>query len=515
MAKIKSLPFEQLCKEYAYWRNSPDYNEEYKWEFKEEYGQVFASVSNSQHFKQQYLKLLSYSDNLLPYVLLHGRKNARELFLKYPEIHIKLFQELFNENLPLADRINHFAQELDSLREKEGYKYKINYSVPVFFLFVYDHTKYPLASVNGFIKDYFEYMDVEEAKKLRGLDLYLFYRDYIRETLLPLLQKHLHKDCSTIDAQDFFWFVANWICDGYRAGKSPRQSDFAPRVIKATKEDRIPSVEYAEDMHEKGMRMFTVITENDTSSWDDKTGELYHFPSRYLKFLQPGTKVIYYKGILRDRSFRDTRLSDQPHYFGFAEIGSVYKDTKSTKNDYFATITNFVKFNKPVYIKDEQGKTLETIPPSREINYWRDGVRRIDESVYNKIISLSDCSLASVEHQLNDDQQDMFTTTYVEGAGKKVYTTTYERSPQLKAQALRIHGYTCMACGFNFEKAYGEYGKGYIHVHHVKPVATAGVREVNPKEDLIVLCANCHAMVHRRKNKVLSLEELKALIHHQ
>ena len=69
-----------------------------------------------------------------------------------------------------------------------------------------------------------------------------------------------------------------------------------------------------------------------------------------------------------------------------------------------------------------------------------------------------------------------------------------------------------MACGFNFEKVYGEYGKGYIHVHHVKPVATSGVRAVNPREDLVVLCANCHAMVHRKKNKVLSLEELKALI---
>ncbi len=24
-----------------------------------------------------------------------------------------------------------------------------------------------------------------------------------------------------------------------------------------------------------------------------------------------------------------------------------------------------------------------------------------------------------------------------------------------------------MACGFNFEKKYGERGKGFIHVHHI------------------------------------------------
>lgn len=258
--------------------------------------------------------------------------------------------------------------------------------------------------------------------------------------------------------------------------------------------------------------MFTVITENDTSNWKDKTGELYHFPSRYLKFLQPGTKVIYYKGILRDKIYRDTRLSEQPHYFGFAVIGKVYPDTESPKNDYFATIENFVRFNKPVYIRDEQGQTIETIPPSRETNYWRDGVREIDANIYDTIISRSDCSPRDIDRQLNDDQPDIFTTTYTEGVEKKTYTTTYERSPKLKEQALRIHGYTCMACGFNFEKVYGEYGKGYIHVHHVKPVATSGVRAVNPREDLVVLCANCHAMVHRKKNKVLSLEELKVLI---
>ena len=251
MAKIKSLPFEQLCKEYAYWRNSSEYNEEYKWEFQKEYGQVFASVTNSQRFKKRYFELLSYPDNLMPWMFRRGgRQMMKDLFDKYPEIHIKLFQELFDENLPLADRINHFAQKLDTLREKEGYAYalRIVHFIPEFFLFVYDYTKYPLASVNKFIKDYFAYMNVEEAKKLRGLDLYLFYRNYILETLLPRLQNHLHRNCSTIDAQDFFWFVAKWICDGYRAGKSPRKSDFSPRAIGVEKEDLILETEYSEDV---------------------------------------------------------------------------------------------------------------------------------------------------------------------------------------------------------------------------------------------------------------------------
>ena len=104
---------------------------------------------------------------------------------------------------------------------------------------------------------------------------------------------------------------------------------------------------------------YTIITENDESEWDDKTGEKYHFPSRYVKYLQPGTKVIYYKGSLKKSIYRDTRLSDKPHYFGIAEIESIEIDPKSRKGDYYAKIANYQNFNKPVYAKNEDGETLE------------------------------------------------------------------------------------------------------------------------------------------------------------
>lgn len=36
--------------------------------------------------------------------------------------------------------------------------------------------------------------------------------------------------------------------------------------------------------------------------------------------------------------------------------------------------------------------------------------------------------------------------------------------------------------------------------------------EVNPETDLIAMCANCHRMIHRRKDKVVSVDELKELL---
>lgn len=66
-----------------------------------------------------------------------------------------------------------------------------------------------------------------------------------------------------------------------------------------------------------------------------------------------------------------------------------------------------------------------------------------------------------------------------------------------------------MGCGFGFEKAYGPLGKDFIEVHHVVPLSEAGRVNTDPLTDLIVLCANCHRMVHRNRSICLSLDELK------
>jgi hypothetical protein len=108
-----------------------------------------------------------------------------------------------------------------------------------------------------------------------------------------------------------------------------------------------------------------------------------------------------------------------------------------------------------------------------------------------------------------------------EGKKKTVTTQIYERSKQLRDKA--IEHYTvdgkivCAACGFDFQKIYGEVGRGYIEVHHQKPVfqyeETDFSRLISDAlKDLIPLCANCHRMIHRKKDKPLSVEELIELL---
>jgi len=53
-------------------------------------------------------------------------------------------------------------------------------------------------------------------------------------------------------------------------------------------------------------------------------------------------------------------------------------------------------------------------------------------------------------------------------------------------------------CGFNFSERYGALGDGYCHVHHLTPLSDAPDegRAAN-LDDLAIVCANCHAMIHR------------------
>lgn len=116
---------------------------------------------------------------------------------------------------------------------------------------------------------------------------------------------------------------------------------------------------------------------------------------------------------------------------------------------------------------------------------------------------------------INNINLDIGITTHSDRPeGKKIesYATRYERDSNNRLNAIRIHGTKCMACGFDFEEVYGELGKGFIEVHHIKPLSTLNEEIViNPATDLICLCSNCHRMIHRGKN-LLSLEELRLII---
>jgi 5-methylcytosine-specific restriction protein A len=57
----------------------------------------------------------------------------------------------------------------------------------------------------------------------------------------------------------------------------------------------------------------------------------------------------------------------------------------------------------------------------------------------------------------------------------------------------------CETCGFDFEKSYGGYGRGYIECHHKVPLHELLPNRKTTLKDLSLICANCHRIIHRIK----------------
>lgn len=124
----------------------------------------------------------------------------------------------------------------------------------------------------------------------------------------------------------------------------------------------------------------------------------------------------------------------------------------------------------------------------------------------------------SIENILNDISAEDFTV--LEGTEREVFRRhiVRERNPELirraKARGLasgngQLH---CECCNFNFTENYGDHGYGFIECHH-KVFVSNGAR-LNSVEDLALVCANCHRMLHRKNDsgEYYTVEEISNII---
>ncbi len=111
---------------------------------------------------------------------------------------------------------------------------------------------------------------------------------------------------------------------------------------------------------------------------------------------------------------------------------------------------------------------------------------------------------------------ESFVVNKAEGNRIEFYTTRYERVLKYREAAIKIHGTKCQICGFDFKNKYGYIGENYIEVHHKKPLFSLDEKLIpNPETDLVTICSNCHRMIHRKKNDIITPEKLKKIIQEQ
>ncbi len=103
-------------------------------------------------------------------------------------------------------------------------------------------------------------------------------------------------------------------------------------------------------------------------------------------------------------------------------------------------------------------------------------------------------------------------SAYLEGSVQRILVNRYERDPQARSACISAQGDDCCICGFSFGAAYGAEARGYIHIHHVRPLSENGREyKVDPAKDLRPVCPNCHAVLHLG-GRCRSIEEVRQLL---
>lgn len=113
----------------------------------------------------------------------------------------------------------------------------------------------------------------------------------------------------------------------------------------------------------------------------------------------------------------------------------------------------------------------------------------------------------------SDNQEATTPELLSEGDLVELHLTKHERNRDLRKRCIEIHGWRCKGCGLDFKEKYGVLGAEYIEVHHLYPISqTDGEHTVDPATELVPLCANCHAMIHRLKGEEMTIEKLRSHI---
>jgi 5-methylcytosine-specific restriction protein A len=69
----------------------------------------------------------------------------------------------------------------------------------------------------------------------------------------------------------------------------------------------------------------------------------------------------------------------------------------------------------------------------------------------------------------------------------------------------------CQICDFDFSQKYGSLGEDFIEGHHTIAVSSMNPNHQTKPEDIALVCANCHRMLHR-KRPWLGINELKEIL---
>lgn len=103
-------------------------------------------------------------------------------------------------------------------------------------------------------------------------------------------------------------------------------------------------------------------------------------------------------------------------------------------------------------------------------------------------------------------------TEAMEGLVREVTTLSRERNGALRHAALERAQGICEVCDTDFSKVLDGMGVRALQVHHRNQLALEDIPRLTRLEDLAVVCANCHALIHMNTKHSLTVEKLREML---
>jgi len=205
----KQNDLETLIKNYADFKNSPAYDEQYKWDYAIKNQNIFENLDNLKEKISNYLGAPNFQSY---FIRNSGLKWVSE---RFPEQLHNSFSILFNEAIELKERIEKFREIIKrTLDADDGWKSK-NLADPKvetasFLLFTNNYKKYMLFTQITPFKNYAKKLGIDSLLKYETPEeRYSNWQNYCLNELIPVMNKVLDKDNTLLDAQDFIWYVGN------------------------------------------------------------------------------------------------------------------------------------------------------------------------------------------------------------------------------------------------------------------------------------------------------------------
>lgn len=110
------------------------------------------------------------------------------------------------------------------------------------------------------------------------------------------------------------------------------------------------------------------------------------------------------------------------------------------------------------------------------------------------------------------DDVDIHTFAATEGRRRLVLHLQRERNQVIvRKKKKQAASRDCEICKFSFSRRYGSAASEYCEAHHLLLLSEVESTTQTRMEDLAILCANCHRVVHLR-NPPYTLDEVKSML---